>query len=75
MWCPQEKNQPQSCLVTKLDETNLWHRKLGHLNIRSIRKFVSENFVIGLPNLKIEERNVCGECQIGNQTKISHNNV
>lgn len=42
MWCPQEKNKLQQCMIFKVDETKLWHRKLGHLNLRSMRKIASE---------------------------------
>ena len=28
--------------------------------------------IIGISKLKIEEGRICGECQIGKQTKMSH---
>lgn len=55
--------------------TNLWHSKLNHLNLRSMQKIVNENTIIGHPNLKIEEENTCGECYIGEQTKMWHKKV
>lgn len=62
MWRPQENNQSQSCMISKIDETKLCHRKFDHLNLRSMRKMVSKKTINGLPNLKIEENNICGEC-------------
>src|ERR1044072_5444928 len=37
-----------------------------------MKRIISEGAVRGLPKMKIEERKVCGECQIGKQTKVSH---
>lgn len=56
----------------KVDETKLWHHKLGHINFESMRNIISEDVIKGLLKLKIEEGKLCGECQIGKQTKISH---
>ncbi|GKA12606.1 ribonuclease H-like domain-containing protein, partial [Tanacetum coccineum] len=40
-----------TCLVAKatLDESMLWHRRLGHVNFKTINKLVKENLVRGLP--------------------------
>jgi hypothetical protein len=62
-------------MITKEDETKLWHQKLGHLNLKSMKKIIREDAIRGLPNLKIEEGKICGECQIGKQTKMSHKKV
>nr|GEW01758.1 ribonuclease H-like domain-containing protein [Tanacetum cinerariifolium] len=39
------------CLFAKatLDESNLWHRRLGHVNLETINKLVNGNLVRGLP--------------------------
>nr|GEU85472.1 copia protein [Tanacetum cinerariifolium] len=41
-----------TCLVAKgtLDESMLWHRRLGHINFKNINKLVKENLVRGLPS-------------------------
>nr|GEU47584.1 hypothetical protein [Tanacetum cinerariifolium] len=41
-----------TCLFTKatLDESNLWHRRLGHINFKTINKLVKCNLVRGLPS-------------------------
>ncbi|GJV20611.1 putative ribonuclease H-like domain-containing protein [Tanacetum coccineum] len=43
-----------TCLFAKatLDESNLWHRRLGHINFKTMNKLVRENLLRGLP-LKI----------------------
>nr|GFB58560.1 hypothetical protein [Tanacetum cinerariifolium] len=40
-----------TCLFAKatFDESNLWHRRLGHVNFKTINKLVKGNLVRGLP--------------------------
>nr|GEV86243.1 ribonuclease H-like domain-containing protein [Tanacetum cinerariifolium] len=40
-----------TCLFAKetIDESNLWHRRLGHINFKTINKLVNGNLVRGLP--------------------------
>ncbi|GJV56880.1 putative ribonuclease H-like domain-containing protein, partial [Tanacetum coccineum] len=47
-----------TCLFTKAtsDESKLWHRRLGHLNFKTMNKLVKGNIVRGLP-LKLFENN------------------
>ncbi|GAA0159281.1 hypothetical protein LIER_43475 [Lithospermum erythrorhizon] len=52
-------------------DAELWHKRLGHTNYRNIRQLISRKAVRGLPQLEVRE-NVCGECQIGKQTRVSH---
>ncbi|WJX12965.1 hypothetical protein P8452_03412 [Trifolium repens] len=47
-------------------------RKLGHLNLSGMKKAVTVEAIRGLPKLKITEGSICGECQIGKQTRMSH---
>jgi hypothetical protein len=35
-------------------------------------KLISKEAIRGLPKLTIEEKDICGECQIGKQIKMSH---
>ncbi|MCH90922.1 gag-pol polyprotein, partial [Trifolium medium] len=72
LWVPQEEAYLSTCLITKEDEVKLWHQKLGYLNLRSMKRAIYEEAIRGMPKLKIEEGNICGERQIGKQTKMSH---
>lgn len=72
LWTPQETDCFSTCLMTKEDEVNLWHQKLGHLHLKGMKKIWSKEAVKGVPKLKIEEGKICSECQIGKQTKMSH---
>jgi len=58
--------------MSKEEKVKLWHQKLGHLHLKGRKKAISSEAIRGLPNLKIIENNICGECQIGKQTRMSH---
>jgi len=46
--------------------------KNGHLHLQGMKKAISSEAIRGLPDLKIVESSICGECQIGKQTRMSH---
>nr|GEV80370.1 hypothetical protein [Tanacetum cinerariifolium] len=54
-----------TCLFPKasIDESNLWHRRLGHVNFKTINKLVKENLVRGLPSKTFENYHTCVACQ------------
>nr|GEZ12078.1 putative ribonuclease H-like domain-containing protein [Tanacetum cinerariifolium] len=62
-----------TCLFTKatIDESNLWHSRLGHINFKTINKLVRKNLVIGLPSKIFENDHTCVACQKGKQHKAS----
>ena len=62
MWMSQEECQLSRCLLSKEDEVKLWHQKLGHLNLKSMKRIISEEAIRGLPKMKNEEGRICGEC-------------
>ncbi|KAK2417316.1 putative mitochondrial protein [Trifolium repens] len=72
LWMPQEEALTSTCLATTEDEVQLWHQKMGHLNLKGMKKVISLEAVRGIPKLKIVEGKVCGECQIGKQVRMSH---
>ena len=59
------------CLVSKNDETWLWHRRVAHANMDHLSKLVSKELVIGLPKLRFEKDILCDACQKGKQVKAS----
>ncbi|GJY16182.1 putative ribonuclease H-like domain-containing protein [Tanacetum coccineum] len=63
-----------TCLVAKatLDESMLWHRRLGHVNFKTINKLVKENLVRGLPTKRFENDQTCVACLKGKQHKASY---
>ncbi|GJY68531.1 putative ribonuclease H-like domain-containing protein [Tanacetum coccineum] len=62
-----------TCLVAKatLDESMLWHRRLGHVNFKTINKLVKENLVRLLPSKCFENDQTCVACLKGKQYKAS----
>nr|GEY98832.1 hypothetical protein [Tanacetum cinerariifolium] len=62
-----------TCLVAKasVDESMLWHRRLGHLNFKTMNKLVRNNLVKGLPFKCFENDHTCVACLKGKQHKAS----
>lgn len=59
------------CLATIHDTSTLWHRRLGHANMRQLQRLSSMNCVRDLPNLKFD-CHFCDACKIGKQVRSSH---
>ncbi|GJS63997.1 retrovirus-related pol polyprotein from transposon TNT 1-94 [Tanacetum coccineum] len=62
-----------TCLVAKatLYESMLWHRRLGHVNFKTINKLVKDNILRGLPSKHFENDQTCVVCLKGKQHKAS----
>nr|GFA83514.1 putative ribonuclease H-like domain-containing protein [Tanacetum cinerariifolium] len=62
-----------TCLFVKvtLDESNLWHRRLGYVNFKSINRLVKGNLVRGLPSKVFTNENSCVACKKGKQHRAS----
>ncbi|GKA77174.1 putative ribonuclease H-like domain-containing protein [Tanacetum coccineum] len=62
-----------ACLFAKatLDESNLWHRRPGHINFKTMNKLVRGNLVRGLPSKIFENDHTCVACQKGKQHTAS----
>nr|GEZ08797.1 putative ribonuclease H-like domain-containing protein [Tanacetum cinerariifolium] len=62
-----------TCLFAKatLDESNLWHKRLGHINFKTMNKLVKGNQVRGLPSNIFENNHTCVACKKGKQHRAS----
>ncbi|GJY35567.1 putative ribonuclease H-like domain-containing protein [Tanacetum coccineum] len=62
-----------TCLFAKatIDEYNLWQRRHGHINFKTMNKLVKGNLVRGLPSKLFENDHTCVACQKGKQHKAS----
>ncbi|GJS77773.1 putative ribonuclease H-like domain-containing protein [Tanacetum coccineum] len=60
-----------TCLIPKaiIDESNTWHRRLGHINFKTMNKLVKGNLVKGLPSKIFENDHSCVVYQKGKQHK------
>ncbi|GJU28691.1 putative ribonuclease H-like domain-containing protein [Tanacetum coccineum] len=62
-----------TCLFAKAtsDESELWHRRLGHINFKTMNKLVKGNLVRDLPLKLFENDQTCVACQKGKQHRAS----
>jgi hypothetical protein len=60
------------CNKATIDDSDLWHQRLGHLNFSDMLKIASKDIVKGLPKMEKTERGICGSCQLGKQTQPAH---
>ncbi|GJW98579.1 putative ribonuclease H-like domain-containing protein [Tanacetum coccineum] len=63
-----------TCLFAKptSDESELWYRRLGHINFKTMNKLVKGNLVTGLPSKLFENNQTCVVCQKGKQHRASY---
>ena len=66
-------NKPQDriSLATIDDNSTLWHRRLGHANMRLIQSLASKELVRDLPKIKFDQH-FCDACKVGKQAHSSH---
>ncbi|GKG15411.1 putative ribonuclease H-like domain-containing protein, partial [Tanacetum coccineum] len=62
-----------TCLDAKAtnDEAVLWHRRLGHVNLKNINKLVQGNLVRGLPSKTFKLDHSCLTCKKAKQHMAS----
>ena len=65
-----------TCLFSKasMDESWLWHKKLSHLNFKTMNELVKRDLVRGIPKLEFSKDGLCDACQQGKQRKASFKN-
>ena len=75
---PAQENQPDSHLnpepvsseptpinsTSRLSQTQVWHKRLGHLNYQSLYHLTTKQLVAGIPPLPLI-KHVCPSCMIG----------
>ncbi|GKA95077.1 ribonuclease H-like domain-containing protein [Tanacetum coccineum] len=62
-----------ACLIAKatVDESNKWHKRLGHVNFKNLNKLLKGNLVRDLPSKIFQNDHTCVACQKGKQHKAS----
>ncbi|XP_022895214.1 uncharacterized protein LOC111409393 [Olea europaea var. sylvestris] len=55
-------NSNYVCRSAKIDVSELWHKRLGHLNYKSLVQLAKKELVDGLPKIGPSENVVCGPC-------------
>ncbi|GKD76721.1 retrovirus-related pol polyprotein from transposon TNT 1-94 [Tanacetum coccineum] len=63
----------ESCFFAKASKNLhwLWHKRLAHLNFKTINKLAKQNFVIGLPSLVYSKDKPCSSCEKRKHHKAS----
>ncbi|XP_022895355.1 uncharacterized protein LOC111409547 [Olea europaea var. sylvestris] len=59
-------NSNHVCRSAKIDVSELWHKRLGHLNYKSLVQLAKKELVNGLPKIGPSENVVCRPCQLDN---------
>jgi hypothetical protein len=60
------------CNKTTIDDSELWHQRLGHLNFSDMLKIAGKDIVKGLPKMENTGKGICGSCKLGKQTRAAH---
>jgi hypothetical protein len=61
-----------TCLITKSSISWLWHRRLGHVRMKQLKKPTTHNLVDGLKDVDFEKDRLCSACQARKQVGSSH---
>ena len=62
-----------TCLVAQggAKASLLWHKRMSHLNFKTINKLAKEELVEGLPKETFKKKTICDTYQKGKQIKSS----
>ncbi|GKB90466.1 hypothetical protein Tco_0962738 [Tanacetum coccineum] len=61
-----DNSKQRICLASVVDNSTLWHRRLGHANMRLVQNLASNELVMSLPKL-IFARHFCDTYGLGSQ--------
>ncbi|GAB2271014.1 hypothetical protein Dimus_038896 [Dionaea muscipula] len=63
----------ETCLVAKAktEVSWLWHKRMSHLNFKTINKLARKGLVEGLPDVVFKKESICDSCQREKQIKAS----
>jgi hypothetical protein len=53
------------CNKATIDDSELWHQRLGHLNFTDMLKITSKDIVKDLAKMEKTGKGICGSCQLG----------
>jgi hypothetical protein len=60
------------CLFTKASLGWLWHRRLAHVGMSTLKKVLKKDMVRGLKDVVFEKDKPCSACQDGKQVADTH---
>ena len=51
-------------------DIDIWHKRIGHVNVQRLKSMQAQNIVAGLPKFKVAEMHkICEACQFGKQAR------
>jgi transposase InsO family protein len=62
----------RTCLFTKALFGWLWHRRLAHVGMSTLKKILKKDMVRGLKDVVFEKDKLCSACQAGKQVSNTH---
>jgi len=68
-----ETDSSNECLLSRSDESWLWHKRLAHIHTNHLNKWKSKDLVSGLPNIKFQDNRICDACVKGKQIVFTKN--
>ena len=64
----------KTCLFTKTSFGWLWHRRLAHVGMGTLKKLMKKERIRGLKDVTFEKDKLCSTCQAGKQVANTHKN-
>ena len=61
----------EQCYMSQIDESLLWHRRMGNLNFDNLVKFSKKGVVKNFPKIIKPPNHVCRHCLHGKETRKS----
>jgi len=61
-----------TCLMAKVDMGWLWHRRLAHVNMRSLQSLLKGDHIRGLTNVSFAKDRACSACIEGKIHETAH---
>jgi hypothetical protein len=55
----------RSYLIVSINDSILWHKRLGYVNMEILSRLVKNKLVKGLPHIAFKKKKLCDACQIG----------
>ena len=50
----------RTCCSTLMNNSDIWHRRLGHINSRILNETIAADVVLGIPKMKAGLGKICG---------------
>jgi hypothetical protein len=66
------KAKLDTCLIAKTNMGCHWHRRLAHVGMKNLYKFLKGEHILGLTNVHFEKDRVCSARQAGKQVGAHH---